>query len=287
MVMKKILVPIDFSANSRKALDYATEIAKRCGAEIILLHITEATHASLNEYVILEGDYDRELIKNVNSKLEIMAQAAREVGGVPVKYEVYNGFVPDAIKAATKKNHADLIIMGTVGDSGVREKLFGSMTAAVIGQSTIPVLAIPLLAEAEPPENILLAVHDFTEHHETADTAFFLAELFKIPVQVTVFTDERLADAADYINNRRQIEFFTKSMQQKYPGIKIESTPIYGHNFEEALKTHIASNNTGLLVMLTHKRSFLESLFHRSMTKKMSYHTNIPLLSIPIENKNK
>jgi nucleotide-binding universal stress UspA family protein len=177
--------------------------------------------------------------------------------------------------------------MGTVGDSGVREKLFGSMTAAVIGQSLVPVLAIPLLAEAEPPENILLAVHDFTELHETADTAFFLAELFDIPVQVTVFTDERLANAADYITNRREIAHFTNLMQQKHPGLKIESTPVYGHNFEEALKTHIAQNNTGILVMLTHKRSFLESLFHRSMTKKMSYHTNIPLLSIPVENKNK
>ena len=106
-------------------------------------------------------------------------------------------------------------------------------------------------------------------------------------MQVTVFTDERLADAADYINNRREIEHFTKSMQQKHPGLKIESTPVYGHNFEEALKAHIADNHTGILVMLTHKRSFLESLFHRSMTKKMSYHTNIPLLSIPVQKINK
>ena len=285
--MKKILVPTDFSPNSGKALDYAAEIAKRSGASIILLHITEATHASLNEYVILEGDYDREIIATANQKLEIMARATREVAGVHVQYEIYNGFVPDAIREATKKNHADLVVMGTVGDSGVREKLFGSMTASVIGQSLIPVLAIPLLAEAEPPLNILLAVHDFTEHHETADMAFYLAELFNIPIQVTVFTDDRLADAADYINNRREIETFTRSMQQKHPSIKVESTPVYGHNFEEALKSHIAANHTGILVMLTHKRSFLESLFRRSMTKKMSYHTNIPLLSIPVQKINK
>lgn len=285
--MKKILVPTDFSLNSGKALDYATEIAKRSGASIILLHITEATHASLNEYVILEGDYDREIISTANQKLEIMARAAREVVGVHVQYEIYNGFVPDAIREVAKKNKADLVVMGTVGDSGVREKLFGSMTAAVIGQSLIPVLAIPLLAEAEPPQNILLAVHDFTEHHETADMAFYIAELFHIPVQVTVFTNDRLADAADYINNRREVEFFTKSMQQKHPAVNVEATPVYGHNFEEALKTHIAKNNTGILVMLTHKRSFLESLFHRSMTKKMSYHTNIPLLSIPVQKTNK
>ncbi len=281
--MKKILVPTDFSPNSDKALEYATEIARRAGATIILLHITEATHASLNEYVILEGDYDREIIANAKNRLEIMARAAREVAGVHVQYEVYNGFVPDAIKEATAKNHADLLVMGTVGDSGVREKIFGSMTAAVIGQSAIPVLAIPLLAEAEPPVNILLAVHDFTEHHETADAAFWLAELFKIPVYVTVFTDERLADAADYMQNRRSIEQFAVAMQREHPAISIEARPVYGSNFEEAIKTYIAANTTGILVMLTHKRSFLESLFHRSMTKKMSYHTNIPLLSIPVK----
>jgi nucleotide-binding universal stress UspA family protein len=280
--MKNILVPTDFSPNSEKALEYATEIARRAGSTITLLHITEATHASLNEYVILEGDYDREIIANANKKLEIMAQAVREVAGVHVQYEIYNGFVPDAIREATRKNHADLVVMGTVGDSGVREKLFGSMTAAVIGQSTIPVLAIPLLAEAEPPANILLAVHDFSEHHETADAAFRLADLFRIPVYVTVFTDERLADAADYIHNRRSIEHFAQAMQVEHPGIEIEATPIYGTNFEEAIRTYIAARPTGILAMLTHKRSFLESLFHRSMTKKMSYHINIPLLSIPV-----
>jgi nucleotide-binding universal stress UspA family protein len=285
--MKTILVPTDFSPNSDKALEYATEIARRAGSTIILLHITEATHASLNEYVILEGDYDREIIANANKKLEIMASAAREVAGVQVKYEIYNGFVPDAIKEASAKNHVELVVMGTVGDSGVREKLFGSMTAAVIGKSTVPVLAIPLLAEAEPPANILLAVHDFTEHHEMADAAFGLAELFRIPVYVTVFTDERLADAADYMQNRRSIEQFAVSMQDRYPGIEIQSTPIYGTNFEEAIKTYIAANPTGILVMLTHKRTFLESLFHRSMTKKMSYHTNIPLLSIPVQSGHK
>lgn len=280
--MKKILVPTDFSPNADKALAYATEIARRANSTIILLHITAATHASLNEYVILEGDHDRSIIDEAKAKLEIAAKAAKEVAGVTVRYEIYNGFIPDAIFEASKRDHVDLVVMGTVGDSGVREKLFGSMTAAVIGQSLVPVLVIPLLAEAEPPTSILLAVHDFTEHHEDAGLAFQLAALFKIPVNITIFTDDSPAHAAEYMDTRRSLEHFTHAMQRDHPGVDIKPVPVYGSNFEEAIKAEVAANPTGMLVMLTHKRSFIESLFHRSMTKKMSYHTDVPLLSIPV-----
>ena len=54
------------------------------------------------------------------------------------------------------------------------------------------------------------------------------------------------------------------------------------HVVSENLKSWIDKNDIDILVMLTHKRSVLESIFNRSMTKKMSYNTEIPLLAIPV-----
>ena len=279
--MKTILVPTDFSPNANKALDYAAELAKLGNAEIILLYVTGLSHASLNENVILQEDYDRDLMEKTHRQLELLAQAAREVAGIKVTHQVYNGFVEEAIKECAAKNKADLVVMGTVGDAAAKEKLFGSITAAVIGHSDIPVLAIPLLFEWTPPENILLAMNDFYEAPQAVDTVFKIATLFNIPVLITVFTDEAKAEAIVYLDNRRNIEIFCKAQKQLYPGLLIDAAPVYGDDFEHAIESFIANKNVSMLAMLTHKRNFIQSIFHRSMTKKMSYHTDIPLLSIP------
>lgn len=279
--MKTILVPTDFSPNANKALDYAAELAKLSKAEIILLYVTGLSHASLNENVILQKDYDGELMEKTHRQLELLAQATRDVAGIKVTHQIYNGFVEEAIKEAAAKNKADLVVMGTVGDAAVREKLFGSITAAVIGNSAIPVLAIPLLFEWTAPENILLAMNDFYEAPQAVEMVFKIATLFNIPVLITVFTDENKAEATEYLDNRRNIEVFCKTQKELHPGLSIEAAPVYGDDFEHAIKSFIANKQVSMLAMLTHKRNFIQSIFHRSMTKKMSYHTDIPLLSIP------
>lgn len=65
-------------------------------------------------------------------------------------------------------------------------------------------------------------------------------------------------------------------MQGANEDLHIVTAPLYGSQFEEAITSYIFTNNTGLLVMITHKRSFLESIINKSLTRKMSYHTNIP-----------
>ncbi len=280
--MKTILVPTDFSPNANKALNFAAEIANLSGACILILHVTDLTHASMNENVILPDSFDKDIINNANRELNILATVTKEITRSKVSYLLYNGFVTDAIQLAAKENNAGLIVMGTLGDSGVREKLFGSITAKIISHVGVPVLAVPLLYEWEPPKNILLAIHHFKEQPQILEPLIWLAALLKAKVNVTVFTDEDDADAIEYLDNKREIELFCRNMQHEHPELTIEATPLYGHNFEDAVKTYITENNTGMLVMVTHKRNFIESIFNRSMTRKMSYHTNIPLLSIPV-----
>jgi nucleotide-binding universal stress UspA family protein len=280
--MKTILVPCDFSANANKALNYAAEIAKLSGAAIIILHVTDLTHASINENAVLPDSFDKDIIDNANQNLDTLTTSTRQITKGKVEYQLYNGFVTDAIEHAAKENNADIIIMGTLGNSHKRETLFGSITAKMISHSAIPVIAVPLHYHWEPVQNILLAINHFKESPVLLQPIIWMATLLNAPVHVTIFTDEENAEAADYLQNKRDIELFCRNIQHEHPELNILATPVYGHHFEEAIKTYIQKNNTGMLVMITHKRNFIESIFNRSSTKKMSYHTNIPLLSIPV-----
>lgn len=280
--MINILVPTDFSPNANKALYYAAELAKVAGAKIVIIHVTNFTHASMNEAVMLPQRLDKEVMDLANEKLDMLASDIREISMGQVEQQLYNGFVSDAIKQAALENKSDLIIMGTLGDSGLREKLFGSITAKIISHVNVPVLAIPLMYEWERPENILLAINHINEAPATFHVLTNLAQLLNVNLYITIFTNENKEGAAEYLQHRRDIETFSTRMQQQHPKLKIIPVPIYGHNFEDAIKTYIAENQTQVLAMVTHKRNFLESIFNKSMTRKMSYHTDIPLLSIPL-----
>lgn len=280
--MQTILVPTDFSLNANKALNYAAEIAKLSGAAIIIVHVTNLTHAAINENVILSETLDKDVMDKANDELEILVTATREITLGKVEKQLYNGFITDAIQQAALENKADLIVMGTLGNSGVREKLFGSITAKLISHVDVPLLAVPLMHEWQPPKNILLAINHFKESPAVLKPLLQLAGFLKAPVHVSVFTDEDQAEAADFLQNKRDIELFCVNMQKNHPELSILPAPVFGHNFEDAIKTYCSNNETGLLVMITHKRNFIESIFNRSLTKKMSYHTDIPLLSIPI-----
>ena len=280
--MQTILVPTDFSLNANKALNYAAAVAKLSGAAIIIVHVTNLSHASINENVILSEPLDAGVLDAANKELEILVKVTREITQGKVEKQLYNGFITDAIQQAALENKADLIIMGTLGNSGVRGKLFGSITAKLISSLAVPLLAVPLMHEWQPPKNILLAINCFEESPEVLQPLIQLAGFLKAPIHVSVFTNQDSAKALDYLQNRRDIELFCVNMQKEHPELTVLPAPVYGHHFEEAIKTYINNNETGLLVMITHKRNFIESIFNRSLTKKMSYHTDIPLLSIPI-----
>jgi hypothetical protein len=60
----------------------------------------------------------------------------------------------------------------------------------------------------------------------------------------------------------------------------IKTAHLSGHDFQKAVQEYIEKNDINLLAMITHKRSTIESIFNKSMTKAMGYHTTIPMLSI-------
>jgi len=280
--MKKILVPTDFSPNAAKALNFAAQIAKAAHAEILLLNVFDVVDTPFRDKTALEIKYNLPMEQALQLELDEEKKEVEETMQLVINTLVYGGpVVPSIIQAATE-NNADMIIMGTLGDSAFKEKLLGSITAAVIGKATIPVLAVPLLSEWDIPKHVLIVVNHFEEQPAIAGPAFEIAALFNAKVTVAVFTDKDKAVAVDYVENARGVLAYEEKLKAVYKDTVLEPERLYGHKFQETLDEYIDENYVDILVMLTHKRSIAETIFNRSMTKKMSYHTNIPLLAVPV-----
>ncbi len=266
--MKRILVPTDFSPNAEKALNFAVQIAKRAGAELFVIHATETYN-------------EKDDLATAKEKLSLLRSSILESEGLEITAGIVSDSSVNGILDAIAEYRADLVLMGTVGNTGFNERIFGSRTAVVIGKSPVPVLAIPLLSVWKVPEKILVAVNRFEGTEELLKPVIGLASLFNAGIQLTIFTDTDDDYVEDFKIHEKKINHFRDHLKEQYPNLVFNAVHLAGLYFRKSLQDWIDRNGIDWLVMLTHRRTLIGSVFNSSMTKKMSYHTNIPLLAIP------
>ncbi|MGZ8517707.1 MAG: universal stress protein [Chitinophagaceae bacterium] len=276
--MKTILVPTDFSPNANKALDFAVGIAKPASAKIIIIHACDLLDITFKDQVKIEQEYNQKIIDESAAKLKLLEESIEEAEQLVVETQIYKGLVMDTILLAASEHKPDLVIMGTLGNSGLKEKIYGSKTSGVIGKINVPVLAIPLLSEWTKPSTILLAVNHFDQDIAVTEPLFDLAGLFNARVRVVLFTDKL---SPDYSLQEQDLLNYEAKLNSRYKNISVYAKHLEGYKFAETIENYISEEDIDILAMMTHKRNFLESLFNRSLTRKMSYHIRVPLLALP------
>lgn len=279
-IVKTILVPTDFSPNATKALDFAVQIAKQASAKLVIIHACALLDIVFKDHVERDEEYNKKIIDEATTSLHLLKDSIAQTEHLVVDTQLYKGPVQDTILFATDEYHADLIVMGTLGNSGIKEKIFGSKTSAIIGKTKVPVLAVPLLSEWSIPTTILLAIKEFEKDTSATKPVFELAGLFGATVQLLSFTEEAV-NTPDFWRQGMDMRSFQNKLENTYKGTTVKATQLDGHRFRQRLDAYITERNIDILAMVTHKRNFLENIFDGSMTRKISYYTRIPLLALP------
>lgn len=141
--MNRILVPIDFSEHSKKALQYAISFAGKFRSELILVYVVEPTiyPADFSFGQVAVPSIENELRERGKAELNNLANAL--VGeSTPVKTIVRTGKpYLEIIKTAAEEG-IDIIIIATHGHSGVEHLLFGGTTEKVVRKAPCPVLIV-------------------------------------------------------------------------------------------------------------------------------------------------
>ena len=144
MKMKTIVVPTDFSQNSLRALEKATDFAKRFDAEIVLLHVLEAPIYPAMTFGAGAANLPtihQELRDTVDRNLrDVRDEHLPE--GVAVRLVMREGNPYAEILDTAREEGADLIVIATHGHSGIKHLLLGSVTEKVVRKSPCPVLTV-------------------------------------------------------------------------------------------------------------------------------------------------
>ncbi|EDO26032.1 predicted protein, partial [Nematostella vectensis] len=141
-IMKKILVPTDFSKHAEYALKVAAQIAKKDGSEIILIHMLELPTTGSDAITTSHEIPELMLFKNAAiAKLDNM-MSAPYLDGIKTSKIIQFELAFDGIMSSGKSQNADLIVMGSHGAKGFQEMFIGSNTEKVVRNSEVPVLVI-------------------------------------------------------------------------------------------------------------------------------------------------
>jgi nucleotide-binding universal stress UspA family protein len=155
--IKKILYATDLSKNSSYAFLYATDMAKRHDAKIVILHAVESVPAYVNAYagintVDMEQKRQGEIIEDIKKHLQEFCKKAEAQIGPPCvslvsKILVPRGHPPEEILNAADEEGCDVIVLGTHGKGFLAHTFLGSVSSAVLHRTRKPVFIIPLPSE--------------------------------------------------------------------------------------------------------------------------------------------
>jgi nucleotide-binding universal stress UspA family protein len=270
-MINAILLPTDFSDVANNALGYAVKLAEKCRAELHILHIKQIPIADPSFPAETYQMYIEEIEKVEQEGVEKLKASFIKDSEVVCHFHSATGFVADEIMTFCKSRTIDLVVMGTTGASGLAELLVGSNAASVIGKSEIPVLVIPPNHTYKPINHIMYST-DFNEPELPAATrVLYFAELYDAKITVLHVKN----DYDRYFKSENN--YFLKNKES----LAKHDINLVNEESDDVMSTidkHIDEKHVDLLVMAKHKRGFFDRLFHRSLSKRMAYHTKTPLL---------
>src|ERR671920_7438 len=169
---ERILLPTDGSKDAVRAAEAASNLAKKCGAELHVVHVWHDVRGFAHDFV------KRELKRQGQEILDEQVERIKAFGGEVAKAYLRSGRTSNEVIALCKEIDAGLLVVGSRGLGTVRRILMGSQSEEIVHHAQVPVLVLGRAAGSWPPERILIG-EDFSEDARKAgDLAASIGQLY-------------------------------------------------------------------------------------------------------------
>lgn len=287
--MFKILVPVDFTEEAEKASLTALQFASENNhVHLLLLHCfqdyladTEPDAISPFPSLASEEITDRVIYRNeleAQEHLEefytkVASKAQHATGQVYVERTFINGLPEEEIVKEANRFKPDLVIMGTKGESDVARAIFGTITTKVVKELRVPVLTIPTHFKGISFNKVVYATDFHTHDVKAIEQLQYLLKPFNPNIHCL-----HISDDASKTKEANKLKTLQASLEQNNTGQNLCYMLLEGNDVTDALQHYVEGNQIDLVAVTTQKRSFLDKLFHSSVTKDLVLHAAVPLL---------
>lgn len=274
--MKKFLVPTDFSDTAKNAALFAAQaVASVPDARIILYNVFDKLATGVDGSPLTETDDDRAVVLGsaIQQLKEEMLAAAPGVA-IDTVLELGSSLV-DNLERYVRHHGIDLVIMGITGATRLEQIFMGSNTLNMVNTGICPVLIVPPDASFKKVKNVVLA-SDMKEVATTTPVAPIKAvlDIFGASLHVVNVDHEHYVELTDEYKGERAV--LEKMLQGYNPSFYF----IRQYDFLDAISQFTQDKNIDLIIIVPRKNSFLGGLFKTSHTKKLAYHSHVPIVAI-------
>ena len=258
--MHRVIIPIDFSETSLNAARFTAKmLAGKDDATAILYHNYESSDdfdISHNYQESLKKEFMRAGVKNV--------ECESEMGG-------------DLIENISRLAHtvrATLVIMGITGKSAIRQIMFGSNTLRLIDKNLYPVMIIPPDASFNGINNVAFA-SDYKNVENTTPAALInsVLEMFNPKLHIINVSSHH------YVSLTDEMEVEKEKLNRMFSSYSTEFYFITMNDFYEAIDNFVKDYKIDVLITIPKHQSNSTSLFKSTHTKRLAYHSHIPILA--------
>ncbi len=270
--MPHLIVATDFSEVAENTVRYACELATDFKSEVILIHsfMIPVTFSD-TPMPIMPVDEGREIAEERMQELVTSLQASYP--GISISSKIMFGDIVDCIEEYSEKETPLMVLLGNSG-TGDSSLWLGSNALSALKSLKQTVVAIPPEAKYKRPEKLCFAC-DLKNISDHLQTSKLLTLAQHLGAQLHVLN-------VDYQNKNFTPETPFESTELHTALAPLN--PVYHYvekeNVEEGIQEFIEANHMDWLVIVPHKHSFLESLFHKSHTKAIMKMVHIPLVAI-------
>ena len=270
--MKNIIIPVDFSAASENAANYAAEMARFYDARLFLYH-AYMLPLGLPEYGYpfitageLQTESDYELNEMVN---RIRANTSQKIA---IETMAEMNLLHDGLPAFCAEKKADMVVMALTGKDALTRLVVGSNTIKAIHHLKYPVLVVPKDAVFKPIHRIGFAC-DYKQVRETTPLAQLksMVQLFNAGLHVINVDWHNRHFKPDTPLEQFDMHMFLVDLDVKYHNLESEDV-------SAALNSFAKEEYIDLLIAIPKKHNLVEKLFTRSKTQDLLFHTNLPVL---------
>ncbi len=281
-MIKKILVPTDFSAPAKEAFRTAVHLAQKGGGQIYLLNVVEPirSYVAATDGMYIDANVEEKYIKylreNAQGLLDNMLQDNKP-GDIPVETHVELGSVFAIINEMVKKEEIDLIVMGTQGVSGLDEILIGSNTEKMVRTAHCPVLAIREGVDLSQVKNVIMPTN--LKEDQVKALPFvkglqallgFHLHLVYINIPNDFYTSREIAQRKAAYLEKAQLENYTFHVYNEI-------------NEENGILYFAQDHEVDMIILPTHQRTGLAHLISGSIAEDVVNHAKRPVLTIGLK----
>lgn len=259
-----ILIATDFSSNALHATRVGMHLARHTDSRVLLVHAYKP-HSRAGMFISMDF-YIRKAAEE--DMLDLVSEL--EDGYLPYLEEtrVMQGYPEEVILRLERTEQIGLVVVGTQGDSALREIFMGHTATTLVNKLQCPLLAVPAEAAITHPEGLIFAWDGGTLDREDCETLIVWAGKIKTGLQIVHFSrtdrDQPDEDVRAYFESRQiPVHILPGAIDPK-----------------EAIDQYTAAHPHSWLVLVKRQRGFFEPLFHDSMVRRQLFTTSAPLLII-------